>query len=117
MNAVNLRFLRSLEANAQKKLKYYPRPKYLKKADHLLTEFLVSKNGNPVLSTERLDPDSLGFNQPDFGFDYDFDFDDAQTTGSQRGWQRFMDTLAVFPKYERVKNYIDFVNQKKISKL
>lgn len=28
-----------------------------------------------------------------------------------------MDVVSLFPKYERVKNYIDFVNLKKITKL
>ena len=77
----------------------------------------MSKNGNASLVNDKLDPDNIGFNQPDFGFDYDFDFEENQSSGAQRGWKRFMDTMSIFPKYERVKNYIDFVNQKKISKL
>ncbi len=28
-----------------------------------------------------------------------------------------MDCVSMFPKYERVKNYIEFVNQKKVQKL
>jgi hypothetical protein len=26
------------------------------------------------------------------------------------GWRKFMECVSLFPKYERVKNYIDFVN-------
>jgi hypothetical protein len=33
------------------------------------------------------------------------------------GWRKFMDCVSQYPKHERVKNYITFVNQKKIKKL
>ena len=86
--------------------------------DEFLTEFLVTKEGNKSLGDTKLDPDDVGYSQPDFGFNYDLDFEqvkDNEVSGA--GWRRFMDCVSVSPKYERVKNYIDFVNTKKIQKL
>jgi hypothetical protein len=83
--------------------------------DEYLTEFMVTRNGNKNLLKDKLDPDEIGFSQPDFGYNYDLDFDqekDPQIDGG--GWSRFMDCVSLTPRYERVRNYIEFVNQKKI---
>lgn len=109
-----MKYLKKLGSAAQKKMTFFPNT-FSK--DEFLAEFMVSKKGNPLITDCKLDPDNLGFPQPDFGFDYDFDFDENSLTDNARGWKRFMDTMSVFPKYERIKNYIDFVNQKKINKL
>lgn len=59
---------------------------------------------------ERLNVDEIGYQMPDFGFNYNFSFvlEDEKLQGA--GWRKFMDCVSIFPKYERVKNYIDFVN-------
>lgn len=102
---------------ATNKLKFYPE---WSKNDSYLTEFLCSKNGNPELVDTRLDPDDIKCSYPDFGYDQILSFsgdenDEDAYKGS--GWRRFMDCVSVNPKFERVRNYVNFVNQKKIQKL
>lgn len=82
----------------------------------------MSRNGNPNLVTQKIDPDEIGYAQPDFGFDtqLSFDYFDNQSEDQDfqgTGWNKFKDCVSMFPKYERVKNYINFINQKKIQKL
>ena len=96
----------------RKKLIFYPQS--FKKSDELLTEFRILNSGNPSLSQARLDPEEMGFAQPDFGFESNLNF--AQNT-SPNGWQRFLDCISKFPKHEMLKNYVNFVNQKKIMRL
>ena len=43
--------------------------------DEFLTEFLVTREGNKSLGDAKLDPDDVGYSQPDFGFNYDLDFE------------------------------------------
>jgi hypothetical protein len=62
------------------------------------------------LIEERLDPDSVEFGQPDFGFDSTVNFEWNNEESADKGWRRFMDCVSLFPKHERVKNYIEFVN-------
>jgi hypothetical protein len=86
-------------------------PKYIR-GDEFLTEFVVSKQKSILTSSEeRLDPDNIPFSQPDFGFDYDFEFNDAAANGgAEQYWKQLTNLVSLYPRYERVKNYIDFVN-------
>jgi hypothetical protein len=36
---------------------------------------------------------------------------------NEKGWKRFMDSVSIFPQFERVKNYIDFIHSKKMEEL
>lgn len=90
--------------------------------DHYLTEFLVAQHGNEVLMDQsKLDPDEVGFLQPDFGFDGNFachqDEDVTEETLGKQNWKKLIDIVSLFPKHERVKNYISFVNKRKIQRL
>ena len=97
-------------------LKFYPEMQ--KKKDNFLTEFLATKQGNPNILNEKLDPDVIGYNQPDFGYDCSLSLSHINPDDYEGlGWRKFMDCVATYPKYERVQNYIDLVNQKNIAKL
>ena len=48
--------------------------------DAYLAEFVVSKNGNQYLYGRKLDPDVVKYNQPDFGFNSDLCFDEAESS-------------------------------------
>jgi len=62
-----------------------------------------------------LDPDKIGFKQPDFGFNGELDFEalGANYSNERSNWLKFMNCVSMFPKHERVKNYIDFCNRRK----
>ena len=92
---ISQRLLRKFSSTDRKKLIFYPQS--FKKSDELLTEFRITNSGNPSLSQERLDPEEMGFAQPDFGFESNLNF--AQNA-STKGWQRFLDCISIFPKHE-----------------
>jgi hypothetical protein len=46
-----------------------------------------------------------------------FDYSIPEEEFNGVGWRKFMNCISSDPKNERVKNYIDFVNHKKILKL
>jgi hypothetical protein len=63
----------------------------------------------------------MGFKRPDFGFNDSMifgevsnDFMGDQPSYMQAGWRKFMDAISLQPQNERIKNYIDFIHQKKI---
>lgn len=58
----------------------------------------------------------MPFARPDFGFNDYLTFEQPSSGGSH-SWKKFMDCFAIVPKYERVKNYIEFVNNKKVENL
>ena len=89
-------------------LKYYPG---LFSKDLLVTEFACGQNGKKFM--DKLDPDSMEFTFPDFGFNNELEFEEGDEDGAVFGWRKFMDCVAIDPKYERVQNYISFINDKK----
>ena len=89
-------------------LKYYPG---LFSKDLLVTEFACGQNGKKFM--DKLDPDSMEFPFPDFGFNNELEFEEGDEDGAVFGWRKFMDCVAIDPKYERVQNYISFINDKK----
>jgi hypothetical protein len=62
---------------------------------------------------DKLDPDSMDYTFPDFGFNNELEFEEGDEDGAVFGWRKFMDCVAIDPKYERVQNYISFINDKK----
>ena len=62
-----------------------------------------------------IDPDELEFNFPDFGFDNELTFIEYENTaaGTSHYWKFFGDYSAPFPKFQRLKNYIKFVTDRK----
>lgn len=89
-------------------LKYYPG---LLSKDLLVTEFACGQNGKKFM--DKLDPDSMEFTFPDFGFNNELEFEEGDEYGAVFGWRKFMDCVAIEPKYERVQNYISFINDRK----
>ena len=55
----------------------------------------------------------MEFTFPDFGFNNELEFEERDDDGAVLGWRRFMDCVSMAPKYERVQNYIGFINDKK----
>jgi hypothetical protein len=69
------------------------------------------------VSNNRLTPDTMPYARPDFGFNDFMSFEDTDESGHINGWKSFLDCFSLVPKYERVKNYIEFIHDKKITKL
>lgn len=60
----------------------------------------------------------MPFARPDFGFNDYMSFEQGDEAFSAlNGWKKFMDCFSLVPKYERVKNYIEFIHEKKMEKL
>ena len=57
----------------------------------------------------------MEFQNPDFGFNNDLIFEDNSQAFSKysSNWKYIMDQITLFPRFERVKNYIQFVNEQK----
>jgi hypothetical protein len=100
--------IESFGTKADKMLKYFPQ---LFNKDLLLTEFVCGQKNNNF--TDKLDPDNMEFTFPDFGFNNELEFEERDDDGAVLGWRRFMDCVSMAPKYERVQNYISFINDKK----
>lgn len=60
----------------------------------------------------------MPFARPDFGFNDYMSYEQGEEifTGFN-GWRKFMDCFSLVPKYERVKNYIEFIHEKKMEHL
>ena len=57
----------------------------------------------------------MKYNRPDFGFnDYMIFDEDSKVDSKPNGWQKIMDCVKIYPQFERVRNYIDFIHEKKI---
>jgi hypothetical protein len=60
----------------------------------------------------------MKYNRPDFGFnDYMIFDEDSKVDSKPNGWQKIMDCVKIYPQFERVRNYIDFIHEKKIGML
>ena len=93
---------------------FYPE---LHQNDAYVMEFKLTESPNVKnILAEKLDPNTVRFKLPDFGFDWRLDFEEQDEEVSGAGWRRFMDCISIFPKHERVQNYIEFVNKKKVKK-
>jgi hypothetical protein len=96
-----------------KMLKYFPE---LKDKDEYITEFTVDQNRSKI-NKHTLNPDKIPFRHPDFGFNDYMTFKEEDNEPNDKGWKRFMDSVSMFPQFERVKNYIDFIHTKKMEEL
>lgn len=94
--------------------------------DKIITEFFANRETNALKNETRLDPDSMPFAIPDFGFNNELSFNDLYYSNMASegmafegfiGWKKFMDCVSMYPRYERVQNYIQFVNEKKLEGL
>ena len=98
---------------AQKKVKFYPDMAIIAKQDRLLYKFIQKDYGDPFLG-KAIDPDDVEFNAPDFGFNNYLVFDEKTEEGMYSpNWKYFMDYQNPFPKFQRLQNYIQFVNEQK----
>ena len=69
--------------------------------------------GDPFEGKE-IDPDNVTFQNPDFGFNNDLIFEDSSNYGKfSSNWKYIMDYTTLFPRFERVSNYIQHVNEQK----
>ena len=120
----------NLNEKAMKKVKYYPNS-YISKEQHI-TEFQSNLEGNSL--KDKLDPDTIEFNAPDFGYNNFLSFDEDTNDEVSRyqiescksnndlpdmhinGWKKFLDFISLYPKHERVQNYIQFMNGKHLEK-
>jgi len=109
------RTVTNVSAKVEKKLKYFPglAENEQRRKDNFLRDFLVMQESNPFEA--QLDPESTNYMFPDFGFNNGLHFSDFE--GFHNPWKLFSDYVRPFPKFERLKNYIDFVNKCKVKKL
>lgn len=84
------------------------------KRDMLLYKFLVKDFGDPFKEAV-IEPEDQEYAAPDFGFNNELIFEDKGQSlgGYSQYWKYFMDYASPFPRFERVKNYIQFVNEQK----
>ena len=80
-------------------LRLYP---HMLVKDKIYTEFSV-KNLAQCLD-EVMDPSTLPYKMPDFGFNTNLAFEEFEE--GLFGWRKFMDCVSVSPRFERVQNYI-----------
>ena len=88
-------------------LKFFP--EYVN-SDEYITEFFVNQDRSHKFNSNKLDPDIIQYSKPDFGYNDFMTFEDEET----KGWLAMMDCVAILPKCERLRNYIDFIHRKKI---
>jgi hypothetical protein len=77
----------------------------------MITEFTVDYHKTPKVD-QRLNSDYVKFKRPDFGFNDYMTFDENEYDALS-GWNKLIPLLSIFPKYERVNNYINFIQEKK----
>lgn len=94
---------------------FYPDMADVLKSDRQLFEFLQQDSGDPFEGKE-IDPDNMTFQNPDFGFNNSLIFEDITPNNGKysSSWKYIMDYTTLFPRFERVTNYIQFVNQTKL---
>jgi len=86
----------------------------VQKRDNLLYKFLSKDFGAPFKDKD-IDPDDMNYQSPDFGFDDHmvFEEEDAGSAGYSHGWKYIGDYVSRYSRFERVANYIKFVNKQK----
>ena len=80
-------------------LKLFPATNQIKSVN--FKEFLLSKESQKHTWSEKLDPDSILFKHPNFGFNNELDFEDDEDSG-RNNWLKFMSCVSANPKNERV---------------
>ena len=105
----------------EKKLILFPDLSEKKRQDEYLAEFLAKAEAGEELTSgaKMIDPDELEYNFPDFGFDNELTFIEFEPNGAGTSnyWKFFGDYSAPFPKFQRLRNYIKFVTDRKNEEL
>ena len=74
-------------------------------------KFIQQDFGDPF-KADKVDPDSMIFAHPDFGFNNTLTF--GEETGN--GWRNLQRNVGVLPLFERLSNYITFIKDQKTDK-
>ena len=106
-----------MSQRTEKKLRFFPE---LHNRDKYITEFFAGQEGHKF--DGPLDPDKVHYSAPDFGFNNALTFEDddefeVEGDDGNAGWRKFMDCVSMFPRFQRVQNYIGFINEKKLKGL
>lgn len=106
---------RKKKTTNEKKVIFFPDLAELCKKDLVLGKFLAQDSADPFKG-QPIDPDNIEYQCPDFGFENHLNFalddEDEQLKGNFSGnWKFLMDYASPFPRFERLKNYIQFVNE------
>ena len=103
------------KATFEKKMILFPDLAAKKREDEYLAEFLARAEGDPFANMTQIEPEEMEYNFPDFGFDNELTFVDSDQSvgGYSVYWKFFGDYMAPFPKFQRLKNYIKFVTERK----
>ena len=80
--------------------------------DEYVLEFNLDMQRDRI-AQHKLSPEAMRFAKPDFGFNDGLMFS-TEEEDSENMWIKFLDCFSLTPKYERVKNYVDFIHSKKI---
>ena len=102
-------------ATFEKKLILFPDLAAKKREDEYLAEFLAKADGDPFANQTQIEPEEMEYNFPDFGFNNELTFVESEPgeNGMSSYWRFFGDYMAPFPKFQRLKNYIKFVTERK----
>jgi hypothetical protein len=82
--------------------------------DEFLLEFNLNMQRDRI-AKHALSPEAMIYAKPDFGFNDGLIFDDS--ADEENVWNKFLDCFSLVPKYERVKNYVEFIHAKKMERL
>lgn len=114
VGGLSQQYINSLGNNIKRKMQLFQSDL---SQDPYHTEFIVTRTGNRQLYNDKLDPAEIGYGYPDFGYNMEFDYNIPEEEFEGSGWRKFMQAISPNPKNERIKNYIEFVNHKKIMRL
>ena len=108
-------YFESLPPHVKKHLKYYPEVRGHRDD---IVEFFANTDAKDFTTGQPLNPDTMDYAMPDFGFDNKLAYEmhaleKLSKTDEKCGWKFLMDTVAAYPKYERVQNYIKFIKSRK----
>ena len=78
----------------------------------MVREFSLKPARGPITQLKTINPDTVGYKRPDFGFNDFLTFEEKQ-----HYWKRVSDCIKNKPEQERLQNYISFIQQKKCEAL
>ena len=102
---------------SQKKVVFYPDIQDLHNEDEDLFYGFVQRDFGDPFKGENIDPEKVIYKCPDFGFNNLLNFNDPveerkkMKSGLSNNWKYVMDFAQMEPRFERVRNYITFVNE------
>ena len=102
----------------QKKAVFFKDIADLQRDDEMIYGFMQRDFGDPFKG-QSINPENTEYKNPDFGFNNHLNFEDPNEErlktygGLSNNWRYVMDFAERAPRFERVRNYINHVNEQK----